>query len=676
MVFQTMIRFRWLAALLLVCGGVAAQPVDMTQSGLVGTLEAPEIVTDPASIPKRFQEAPALAALVKEGKLPPVEQRVSSEPLVLKPLHKTGTYGGTWRRAFLGPGDSENGNRIRAGDKPLFWDVTGTQLAPQVAKSWSISDDGKRITLSLRKGMKWSDGSPFTTDDFVFWFEDIYQNNELVPSPTPELSAGGKHGKVVKIDETTVAFEFDAPHFLFPRLLAGDTAVGGGQSRMQADGMGFGLYAPAHYLKQFLPKYTAPETLAANAKTAGYPNWVQWFHFKSDWRLNTDLPTIAAWKMTQPINTQTWMLERNPYFYEVDTEGNQLPYIDRVQMTLAENPEVVNLRAIAGEYDVQERFIDIGKLPVFLENAERGHYKFHLDPGFNGSDSQLVFNMSYRADPEIAKWFANADFRRALSIAIDRDQLNEAFWLGLGTPGSGVPSDLMPESPGKEWIAKWSGFDPAKANAMLDAIGLTKKDSEGYRLRTDNGERLRIQIDVAQTLTPTWPQQVEMVIQQWRAVGIAADPKLLERSLFFSRVRNDQHQMVIFSNSGSESLFLYPVLALPVDPAASLMGSAWSRWFATDGEAGTRPEDPDMLRVYDLMRAAGGQPEAERNATAQEIWRIVANAKWQIGLVGQAPGSQGSRVVSDRMENVPARICISQHCRPPWSARPEQWFFR
>jgi peptide/nickel transport system substrate-binding protein len=284
--------------------------------------------------------------------------------------------------------------------------------------------------------------------------------------------------------------------------------------------------------------------------------------------------------------------------------------------------------------------------------------------------------MSYRGDPEIVKWFANANFRRALSIAIDRDQLNETFWLGIGTPGSGVPSELVPESPGKEWIAKWSGFEPAKAAAMLDAIGLSKKDREGYRLRTDNGERLRIQVDVAQTLNPTWPQQVEMVIQQWRAVGIAADLKLLERTLFFTRVRNDQHQMVIFSNSGSESLYLFPTLVLPVDPSGSLMGTAWSQYFISDGAQGLKPEDPTMLRIFDLMRAAPTLAEQQRNETAREIWRLVADAKWQIGLVGQAPGSQGNRIVSDRLGNIPSRICISQHCRPPWSARPEQWYFR
>jgi len=670
------LRLSIVALPLVATAPATAQHTELHQSGLVRQLEAPVVVTDPAKYPKTFSEAPGLAELVKAGKLPPVEQRLPQEPLVLQPLREVGRYGGTWRRAFLGPGDGENGNRIRSGDKPLFWDVTGTKIMPSVAKGYEISPDGKRTVLFLRKGMKWSDGAPFTADDFMFWFEEMYQNKDIAPSRAPDMAPAGKPGRVVKVDETTVAFEFDVPHHLFPKLLAGDSQVGGGQSRMQSEGLAFGAYAPAHYLKQFLPKNSSEEALNAQAKAAGYANWVQYFKFKCDWRLNVDLPTLAAWKMTQPINTQTWMLERNPYFYEVDTAGNQLPYIDRVQMTLAENPEVVNLRAIAGEYDVQERFIDISKIPVFLENADRGKYKYHIDLGFNGSDSQLVFNLAYKADPEIAKWIANADFRRALSIAIDRDQLNQTFWLGLGTPGSGVPSELMPESPGKEYIAKWSNYDPAKANAMLDAVGLTRKDREGYRLRTDNGERLRIQIDVAQTLTPTWPQQVEMVIQQWRAVGIAADLKLLERSLFFTRVRNDQHQMVIFSNSGSESLFLFPTLVLPVDPAGSLMGSSYSQWYASGGTSGTKPDDPAMLKVYEMMRAAPSQPEEQRNETAREIWRTIADAKWQIGLVGQAPGSQGNRVVSDRLGNIPGRVCISQHCRPPWSARPEQWYFR
>ena len=166
-----------------------------------------------------------------------------------------------------------------------------------------------------------------------------------------------------------------------------------------------------------------------------------------------------------------------PFYYEVD-EGNQLPYIDGIQMTLAENLEVLNLRAIAGEYDLQERHTDIAKLPVFLENQEQGNYSLHLDPGAYGSDATLQINHSYDTDPEIAKWLHNRDFRRALSMGIDRDQLNETFWLAVGSPGSVAPAASVPQSPGEEWRLKWATRDVEQANQLLDEIGLTAKDGE------------------------------------------------------------------------------------------------------------------------------------------------------------------------------------------------------
>jgi peptide/nickel transport system substrate-binding protein len=649
---------------------------DLSQSGLVGQLEDPTIITDTALWPKKFSEAPALAELVKAGKLPPVEQRIPQEPMVLKPLNSVGKYGGTWRRGFLGPGDSENGNRVRSADKLLFWDVSGTHIAPSVAKGWETSTDGRRTTLFLRKGMKWSDGSPFTADDFMFWYEDMYQNKDLIQSPAPELSVNGKPGRMSKVDETTVQFDFDDPHFLFASQLAGDTQVGGGQSRLQSEERELGLYAPAHYLKQFLPKYSSADELNQKAKAAGFTNWAQVFKIKSDWRLNPDVPTLSAWRMVQPINSQTWLFERNAYFWAVDTAGNQLPYLDKVQMTLAENPEVINLRAIAGEYDYMERFIDLAKLPVFLENAERGHYKVRLDPGFNGSDSELKFNFSYRLDPEIQKWFANLDFRRALALGIDRDQVNEAFFLGLGVTGTPIPADIIPESPGKDYRQRWATLDVAKANAMLDAIGLKKKDAEGFRLRTDNGERLRLQIDVAQTLSPTWPQQAEMIIQQWRAIGIWADMRLFERSLFYTRVRNDQNQIVLWSNNGSESLYLYTIPVLPIDPQSSFGGAALAQWYASNGAAGIKPTDPELLKGFELLRSAASQPEEKRTQIAQEIWKLLVDQVWSIGVVGQSPAYMGTRVVNERLENVPARTCVSQHCRTPWSGHPEQWYYK
>ena len=667
----------WLAAAFaLFAAGANAQNSAFEQSGLVGKLEAPDIITDPAKWPKPVGEAPQLAARVKEGKLPPVAERVPSEPLVLKPLHSIGRYGGTWRRGFLGRGDGENGNRIRAADKLLYWDASGTKIVPSVAKGYELSADGKKTTLFLRKGMKWSDGSPFTADDFMFWYEDMYQNKEIVSAPAPEMAVNGKQGRIVKIDETTIAFEFDAPNFLFPRLIAGDTQVGGGQSRLQSDGRELGPYAPAHYLKQFLPKYSSVEAVTAKAKAAGYNNWVEHLKFRSDWQLNAEVPTIAAWVMTSAINTQSWVLERNPYYYAIDTAGNQLPYIDKVQLTLAENPEVINLRAIAGEYDYMERFIDLAKLPVFLENAARGGYRVRLDPGFNGSDSQLYVNLAFKQDPELRKWFQMADFRRALALGIDRGQLNDAFWLGLGVISTPMPAAIIPESPGEDYRLRWATLDVKKANAMLDAIGLSKKDADGFRLRTDNGQRLRIQIDVAQTLTPTWPQQAEMIIQQWKAIGIWADAKLFERSLFYTRIRNDDHQMTIFSNNGSEALFLYTAPVLPNDPQSSQGGVGHAKWYVSNGEQGLKPESPEMLKAYDLLRSAVSAPENQRDKIAQEIWKLAVDQVWTIGLVGLSPTYMGTRVVNLKLENVPERVCVSQHCRTPWSARPDQWYFK
>lgn len=657
-------------------GAAAAQPGGFEQSGLVGKLEGPALITDPGSIPKRFQEAPMLAELVRAGKLPPVDQRLPQDPMVLQPLRSVGKYGGTWRRGFIGPGDSENGNRLMSGDKPLFFDETGTSLRPCLARGWEISEDGRRTTLQLRRGLRWSDGTPCTADDWLFWFEELYSNPDLVPAPAAEMAANGKPGRMVKLDDSTIAFDFDAPYFLFANLLAGDTLVGGGQTRQQSDGRCYALYAPKHYLKEFLPKYSSVDALNAQARAAGFGNWVQLFRFKSDWRLNRELPTLSAWRMVQPINTQLWVLERNPYYYAVDTAGNQLPYIDRIQMTLAENPEVVNLRAVAGEYDYQERFIDLGKLPVIIENQQRSRYKVHLDLGFNGADSVLFPNPNYTEDREIAHWMGQAQFRRALALGIDREQLNEAFWLGLGTPGSVIPADVIPESPGPEWRQRWSTHDPAQANRMLDALGLNRKDRDGFRLRRDNGQRLRLEITVGQTLSPTWPQQAEMIVQHWRQIGIAGDVKVLERSLTLTRAISDQNQILLWTNNGTESLYLYPRYVLPVDPTAGVMGNGYALWFASNGARGTRPVEPEMLRAFDLLRAASGQREEERNRTAQEIWKLAVEQQWAIGLVGLSPAFMGVRVVSERLENVAARTGISQHIRTPWGAHPEQWYFR
>ena len=216
-----------------------------------------------------------------------------------------------------------------------------------MAKGFEFQDGGRTFVLHLRKGMRWSDGEPFTADDFVFWYEDMYKNEELVPTPNILMSINGKPGKLEKADDVTVRYVFQDPYFLIADLMAGSTQISG---HAFAGDMFMGSFAPAHYLKQFHPKYVAGGRAAVEqmAKDAQYDNWQLYFKFLNDYAKNVNLPTVAPWIVTSPSTQQQWTFQRNPYYYAVDTSGNQLPYIDKVQLTLAENLEVLNLRAIAG----------------------------------------------------------------------------------------------------------------------------------------------------------------------------------------------------------------------------------------------------------------------------------------------------------------------------------------
>jgi peptide/nickel transport system substrate-binding protein len=655
----------------------AAAPGGLGQS-LIGKLEGPEIIRDPTKFPKTFKEAPMLAELVKAGKLPPVEQRLPEpgEVLVIKPLKEIGKYGGRWRRGFTGPADNENGNRIVSTDKILMWDYTGNKPAPSLVKDWRQSDDGKVTAIFLRKGLKWSDGQPFTADDFLFWYEDIYQNKELVPTGVPEMQVNGKPGRMVKRDDYTVVFEFPEPNYLFVDMLAGDTLIGGGQATGMARAAFMGGYAPAHYLKQFLPKYSSLDEVQRKAKAAGFDSWVSYIRNRTNWGLNPDLPVLGPWKTVSPINTPTWGMERNPFYWAVDTAGNQLPYIDRLTMGLAENLEVLNLRAIAGEYDLQERHISLSKLPVFIENQKKGNYSIHLDTSQSGCDAALLVNTAYEADPEIAKWLSNKDFRHALALGIDRDQLNEAFWLGIGTPGSTAPADDVAISPGKEYRKKWGVLDVKQANALLDKIGLTKKDGEGYRLRTDGKGRVRIELmSVGGQFIP-YTQVGEMIKQQWIKIGIDADVKETERGLAFTKTANAEHHIMFWTVGGSENLYLFPRHVLPVDPAECHLGMPFARWYASNGQQGKKPTNPEMLKAFELLRSAAGKKEAERTKIAQEIWKIIVEECWVIGTVGVSPAFMGVRIVKNNMGNIPTRQTNAQHARTPNTSHPSTFFFK
>jgi peptide/nickel transport system substrate-binding protein len=537
-----------------------------------------------------------------------------------------------------------------------------------------MQDGGRTLVLHLRRGMKWSDGKPFTADDFVFWFEEVYRNKDLVPTPSAAMAINGKQGEVQKVDTYTVKFKFADPYYLLPDVLAGSTQIGG---HAQQGLNGMGGYAPAHYLKQFHPKYVGPAELDKKVKEEKFDSWVRMFLYKNDWAKNPDLPVLTPWKTVTPSNTPTWTLERNPYSVFVDSEGNQLPYIDRVVLTLGENLEVINLRAIAGEYDFQQRHLDLGKLPVFIENQAKGAYKVHLDPGDYGGDTIIKFNLSYEADPEIAKWMNTADFRRALAIGIDRDQINETFWLGTGTPSSVVPADGNKYNPGPQYRKMWATLDVKKANEMLDKIGLAKKDAEGFRLRTDGKGRLRIEIMTLGGQFLQFTQIAEMIREQWKKIGIDLVVQEVERSLAVQRTLANEQQLAAWNNDGSEHLFTFPLHVFPFDlvGVVATSGPLYAKWFQSAGTQGKEPP-ARMKELMEKFKKAYGVPEKERIALGKEVWKISAEEVYIIGVIGMGPASMGVRVVKTSMGNIPSRQYNSPDGKTPTISRPVTFFYK
>jgi peptide/nickel transport system substrate-binding protein len=284
--------------------------------------------------------------------------------------------------------------------------------------------------------------------------------------------------------------------------------------------------------------------------------------------------------------------------------------------------------------------------------------------------------MAYDADPEIGKLLRNKDFRHALALGIDRDQLNEAFWLGVGTAGSVAPAPDTVYSPGPEWNKKWGVLDLKQSNELLDKVGLTKKDPEGYRLRPDGKGRVRLEMVTVGGQFVPYTQVGEMIKQQWKKIGIDVDIKELERNLAFTRDNNNENQIITWANDGSEMLFLFPRHALPVDAAEAHMGIAFAKWYASKGQSGKKPDDPEMLKAFDLFRSAFGMKEEDRVKAGKELWKIIAEQTWSIGTVGQSPAFMGVRLVKNNMGNVPDRQTNAQHVRTPYSSMPITFYFK
>jgi len=570
---------------------------------------------------KKYNEAPMLAELVKQGKLPPVEQRLPEEPMVVEPIEEVGRYGGTLRLAMVSPATWCEASQLTM-DYFIERDPRDyTKFIPGLAKSWKISNQGKTFTLTLRKGLKWSDGQPFTADDILFWWEDVILNDELTPVKPRQWMPGGKLMKVTKVNEYTVRFDFTVPYYAVVYLF----------SQVAGYGCQGQCFMPKHALTKYHIKYNPK----ANdlAKEAKYDHWWQLFQYKAkpanrDDQQHPDIPTMGPWIVKEVLpDGVVW--ERNPYYWKVDTAGNQLPYIDRVRGVFFREAANLVMLITSGQIDLLNGWgTGVQDYPTIVKNAQQGGYRYWLAKDIWPSAGVFFFNQNYKGDTELAKLLRNKKFRQALSIAINRKDIIETVGLGNGVP---YQATCNPECSFYEesWSKAYIEYDPQKANKLLDQIGLTKRDSEGYRL-LPNGKPLTLVVELTNDMA-YWVPICELVKQHWAKVGIRMLPKVQERSLYGQRLAAGEMQVNLWVLDG----FTEPCL---VAGRANFLRAywwapQWYTWWNTGGKSGEEPP-ADIKKLFDLCDQIPSLPPAQMRNVMKQILRRQAEELWMVGTVG------------------------------------------
>jgi len=608
-----------------------------------------------------FNEAPMLAEQVKAGTLPPVDERLPENPYVEPVQERVGDYGGTWRRAILGGGDQHNMVRTIGYHNLVRWDPTWTKVQPHIAESYDVSDDATTFTFHLRKGMKWSDGEPFTADDIMFWYEDVLMNKELTPGIDPLWTVGGKPMTVEKVDDETVVFKFDAPYATFIDRIA----------------YGFGapptLY-PKHYLMQFHKKYN-PDGIAALVDAAqGINDWVGLFNSKVGptwttvyWQ-NPDLPTLHGWRLTNAYGTASRIIaERNPYYFAVDPEGNQLPYIDRVVYDQVEDTEVALLKALNGEIDYQLRHIgNPDNKAVIFENQQKGNY--HLFDVGNSSANQPTFYFNLTStDPVKREIFQNRDFRVALSYAIDRQTVVDVVYLGQGEISQAAP---RPDSPFYvERLAKqYTEYDPDKAEELLDKAGFDKKNADGWRLGPDGNP---ISFVILASPGDGRPETAEMVVKYWQDVGVNAQFRVVDRGLMTTAlIGNDYDGYVWDSPGGASDAITDPRGYFPFNKTVIFIAPLWAEWNMNHANGEEPPaEVKKQIELYNTIDSLI-DPDA-RTERMKEVLNMAADYFYSIGIRQPPPGFG---IVKNNMHNT---LDPQPMSGPLWRPSPDtvQFFF-
>jgi peptide/nickel transport system substrate-binding protein len=580
-----------------------------------------------------LKETPSLQDAVKAGTLPPVADRLPTAPLLVRPKD-AGTPGGTLHLLMASAKDTRM--MVVYGYTRLLAYTPDYKLEPDIVQSVDIEDE-RTFTFHLRPGHKWSDGHPFTAEDFRYWFEDVASNKKLYTAGLPEqMLADGKGPTFEVIDPTTVRYTWARPNPLFLPALAGPDPLY--------------IYAPAHYMRQFNAKYNMDEkALDELIKQYHVRNWAA-LHTKllhpyhTD---NPDLPVLDPWVLKTRPPADQFVFERNPYFHRVDPVGRQLPYIDKVDLVIADS-KIIPAKVGAGESDLQARYLRFDNY-TFLKDAEdHNDYTVRLWRTAPGAQLALYPNLNV-TDPAWRALNRDVRFRRALSLAIDRHEINQAIYYGLAIEGQNT---VLPESKlyDPAYRSAWAAYDPKQAGKLLDEIGLIKRNSSGIRLLPD-GQPLEIVIENAGESTEQ-SDVLELIRDTWREVGVQLFSKPSQLDIWRRRVYAGATMMSIDKGveNGLVTADMAPDDFVPTTQA-QVQWPMWGQYLETKGKSGEAVDIADVQQLQKLYKSwFTAKDTFERADIWKKILQIHADDAFSIGLVAGVPQPV---VVSNKLHNVP-----------------------
>ncbi|MHB2167417.1 ABC transporter substrate-binding protein [Alsobacter sp. R-9] len=607
-------------------------------------------------------EAPDLAKLAADGKLPKLADRLPANPLVIN-AEKVGKYGGSLRRGLRGSADHNGILRLVGNQGLVRWNLAFTEVLPNVAEKWEVNANSTEFTFTLRKGMKWSDGKPFTADDVVFSIEDCAKNSELYKSVPSTLVIGGKPGTATKIDDNTVKFTFASPYALFLEILA--TPLGQHPT----------LFCK-HYASQFHPKYN--DKVGDLVKAANLSSWPDLFRARngdieipSRWS-NPEKPVLDPWVIKEPYTggATRVVMERNPYFWQVDQAGNQLPYIDRLTFNISQDVESLMLDAISGRLDIQERHIDtLQNKPTLSQNMQKGGYRLVELIASSSQQVQIYLNITHK-DPKMREMFANKEFRQALSMGMNRKEIIDIVYLGQSQPWQTGPRPGHPWEH-KQLSSQFTDHDPKKANEILDKLGYNKKDAQGFRLRPD-GQKVFFAIDVIPTLYPDAVDTLELVKRHWAEIGVDIKVNTIERALYYTRGDNNDHDAAVWPGPGGLDPMLDPRDWFAQHPQGSRYAIPWTLWYVSNGKDGQEPPESQKQRMKLFNEALATADLKKRGEIMKQVFDLTADAFETIGVC-LAVNAFG--IVKTNLNNVPQKYPNAWSWPNPGPALPQQFFF-